>query len=98
MTERQFQNWVITLAKRMGWLVYHTHDSRRSQAGFPDLVLVREVTLFRELKTETGRIRPEQRIWAKRLTESGADYALWRPSDKEEIIKKLTQVKKSLDI
>ena len=91
MTERQFQNWVVELAKANRWLVYHTYDSRRSEAGFPDLVLVREVTLFRELKTDKGRMRPEQRVWAKRLTESRADYGVWRPKDKDRIIEILTR-------
>jgi hypothetical protein len=49
-------------------LIYHTHDSRRSQAGFPDLVAIRRdpdgVTLFvGELKRENGRITAEQSAW-----------------------------------
>src|SRR5688572_19177552 len=40
-TERAFQAQVVKYARLMGWTAYHTHDSRRSQAGFPDLVLVR---------------------------------------------------------
>ncbi|WP_041574508.1 VRR-NUC domain-containing protein [Cellulomonas gilvus] len=84
MTEKALQAHVLTLARTTGWLVYHTHDSRRSQPGFPDLVLVharRATVLYRELKTETGRIRPEQRQWLTALAEAGADAAVWRPSD-----------------
>lgn len=33
MTEAQFQSAIITLATRLGWMHYHTHDSRRSPAG-----------------------------------------------------------------
>jgi hypothetical protein len=40
-TEKQFMAQVIQLARLRKWLVYHTHDARRSVAGFPDLVLVR---------------------------------------------------------
>ena len=90
LTEKQFQSRIIDLAKRTRWLVYHTHDSRRSEPGFPDLVLVRECVLFRELKTEKGRITPAQKTWGARLIDAGADYAVWRPSDMQEIIKTLT--------
>ena len=49
MSEAQFQSHVVALAHRLGWLVYHTRDSRRSEPGFPDLVMVRGRTLFREI-------------------------------------------------
>ena len=39
--EGEFMQQVIDLALTLGWLVYHTHDSRHSPAGFPDLILVR---------------------------------------------------------
>ena len=41
MSEAQFQKIVEGYAKVMGWLYYHTQDSRRSQPGFPDLVMLR---------------------------------------------------------
>lgn len=63
-SEAAFQRQVLNLAEFYGWRSYHTHDSRRSQPGFPDLVLVRDTELiFAELKTEKGRVRPEQRDW-----------------------------------
>ena len=37
VTEGEFQAWVLDLANRNGWLAYHTHDSRKSAAGFPDV-------------------------------------------------------------
>jgi hypothetical protein len=81
-TETQLQGCIINAAQTLGWLVYHTHDSRRSQPGFPDLVLVRgQQILYRELKTQTGRVRPEQRTWLDTLTAAGADAAIWRPID-----------------
>ena len=52
------------------WLVssdicaYHTHDSRRSAKGFPDLVLAKNgVVLIVELKTDTGVATPDQVAW-----------------------------------
>ena len=91
MTEKQFQSWVVDVAKVHGWKVYHTYDSRRSEPGFPDLVMVRDRVLFRELKTDIGRISPAQKEWGEALTQAGADFAIWRPKDKKTIIEELTR-------
>ena len=90
MTERQFQTRVLRIAKQFGWITYHTHDSRRSDPGFPDLVLVRDRVLFRELKTETGRISEPQKAWGQALKRAGADFKIWRPGDMPVIIKELS--------
>lgn len=84
MSEATLQAQVITAARAVGWLVYHTHDSRRSQPGFPDLVLVHARqgrVLFRELKAERGRVHPKQREWLEALQAAGQNAAVWRPSD-----------------
>ncbi len=84
VTERQFQTQVVQLAHLSGWRCYHTHDSRRSAPGFPDLVLVRTPRLvFAELKSENGRIRPEQQAWLEVLqqVERAPEAYLWRPGD-----------------
>lgn len=84
MSERQLQDQIIELAKRMGFIVYHTHDSRRSEAGFPDLVLVHPKQLrivWRELKSETGTTTPEQKVWISTLSLVGEDVDVWRPRD-----------------
>jgi hypothetical protein len=84
MTEDQLQQLVTVHANRYGWLVYHTHDSRRSQAGYPDLHLVhvgRKLTLFRELKSMKGAVRPAQKVWLAALETVGSDAAIWRPID-----------------
>lgn len=89
--EQRFQNQVLRLAKLCGWWTYHTYDARRSQPGFPDLVLVKDRILFRELKTDTGRITPEQKHVIELLTTAGADAAVWRPKDWQEIESTLTR-------
>lgn len=85
MLEKPFQEGVLKLARFHGFtLRYHTHDSRRSAPGFPDLVLVNPRTgriLFRELKTNKGRVSPEQQEWLDGLTACGIDAGVWRPND-----------------
>lgn len=77
-SEKEFQARVIAYAQERGWLVYHTYDSRKSKAGFPDLVMGRPPAmgadwtrhgrvLFAELKSETGKERKEQREWRAML-------------------------------
>lgn len=84
MSETVFQDQVMQLARVLGWWVYHPYDSRRSKSGWPDLVLVHRAhgVLYRELKTEVGRVSPEQREVIALLTAAGANAAVWRPRDK----------------
>ena len=93
VSEKDFLAGVTELATLAGWLVYHTYDSRKNQAGFPDLVLVKNQRLiFAELKTKTGRIRSAQQDWLTALGEiSCADVYLWRPNDWGEIEEILTR-------
>lgn len=83
MTERQLQDAVLRLARLGGWLAYHTHDSRRSQPGFPDLVLIRPPDLlFVELKSATGVVTLAQEDWLLRLQNARhVRTRLWRPTD-----------------
>lgn len=95
ITEEQFQQQVIDLAKLHGYrLIYHTHNSRRSAPGFPDLVLVSEHrcrALFRELKTDTGRLSPDQFDWITSMSLAKLDAGVWRPADLQSgrIVKEL---------
>lgn len=85
VSEKQFQSHLVMYAKNRGWMVYHTYDSRRCEPGFPDLVLVRDRVLYRELKSEKGRVTPAQKAWGEALVAAGADFAIWRPSQIKEI-------------
>lgn len=82
-SEKEFMVAVIDYAEAHRWLCYHTHDSRRSQAGFPDLVLVRDGTLcFWELKSEAGVLSRTQERWLTELGNSRElDVRLVRPRD-----------------
>jgi len=81
MTEAELLSNIRDVAGLFGWLVYHTHDSRRSESGFPDLCMVRgDRLLFCECKTATGKPTPEQLIWLRALSGVKAVEArLWRP-------------------
>lgn len=58
LTEKDFQQLIIDTARALGWLVYHTHDSRRSAPGFPDLILLRPPELVVvEVKPAAGSRR-----------------------------------------
>jgi hypothetical protein len=85
VTESQFQQQVIDLAKLHGYrLIYHTHNSRRSAPGFPDLVMINELhgrALFRELKTDVGRMAIAQLDWMTGMTRAGLNAGVWRPLD-----------------
>lgn len=85
-TEKAWQAVVLDLARALGWRAYHTHDSRRSAAGFPDLVLVRDRVIFAELKTATGRLSADQQVWLHELEHAGADVHIWRPSDYDAVV------------
>lgn len=77
MSEKDLQSTLVQAASLTGWLVYHTHDSRRSAPGFPDLVLVHEARreiAFIECKAEKGRLSPEQKRWLGALDAVAATW------------------------
>ena len=58
-------------------------------AGFPDLVLAKirnghQTVIFAELKSDKGKISPEQMAWIELLFAQ-----VWRPSDYEKIVELL---------
>lgn len=104
MTEADLQKAVLDLAKLSGWRTAHFRPGMNRRgvwqtavagdgAGFPDLVLVHPVkraVLYRELKSERGRLTFEQHEWGRTLTAAGADYGVWRPSDWPSIVARLS--------
>jgi hypothetical protein len=88
-SEKQFQAEVVKLAKKNGWRVYHTHDSRKSAAGFPDLTMVRRCRLiFAELKVGKKTPTADQQNWLDDLRRVPGQVGvfLWRPSDWPQIV------------
>lgn len=88
ISEKNFQELIVSLARNSGWLVFHTYDSRRCAPGFPDLVMVRgKHLIFAELKSQKGRLTAEQKQWLDRLwlSAEGLEVYLWRPSNWDDI-------------
>lgn len=95
MKEREFQSLVVDMAHLFKWRLAHFRPAMtqagnwitamQGDKGFPDLVLVRGTTvLFVELKSEKGRISPEQRQWLDDLELVAAatnhvEVHVWRP-------------------
>lgn len=67
-TEEQLQQGLRQAALQNGWRFYHTHNSRRSDVGFPDCVCVRNGRLmFFEIKRQSGRVSMQQELWIVEL-------------------------------
>ena len=95
LSEREVQDQIVREATDPvvgnGWLVFHDNDSRRNNAGFPDLVLVKDgKIIFAELKRESKRakLRDDQVVWIEELGRASGEnvmVAVWRPSDRDHI-------------
>lgn len=94
ISEDTFKDAVLRQALVFGWMRFHPLPSRNQRGkwatfqqgdtGFPDLVLARHgVVIFRELKSNTGQLTPEQKKWGAAL---GDAWACWRPTDWPEIL------------
>lgn len=103
-SEAEFQQGVIKLAQSLGWMVawfrpvrvqrkngsiYYETPVGADGEGFLDLVMVRERTIYAELKYATG-LRPRQKLWKKRLEDAGEEVYVWKPKDWREICDVLT--------
>jgi hypothetical protein len=85
-SEAGFQGWVVDLATLNGWRVYHTLFSKGSEAGWPDLSLVRSPRfIVAEVKAEDGRVTRDQWGWLDALSACGIETYVWRPSDRPTI-------------
>jgi len=81
ISEKDLQSAVVEVMQWKGWLTYHTHDSRRSNPGFPDLVAVKgSRVLFVEFKSEKGKMREEQLEWLSKLAKTTVEVYVVRPS------------------
>lgn len=76
---------VRKIMQDLGLKGYHTRYSIGSPRGWPDWVIwnprVGRPPLFRELKTEAGRLSVAQRQTGSELERCGMDWAVWKPRD-----------------
>lgn len=107
ISEKDFQQTVVEYAHALGYLVYHQIDmgrkdpetgsvtfSRRIGPGFPDLILARHgFVLAVELKSEKGRITPNQNRWLELFRSAGIPALVWRPSQWDTIERVLNDEK-----
>lgn len=101
ITEREWQEQVTDLAALLGWEWMHLRAARTARGwrtpvsgtigtGFPDLVLSRERLVLVELKSDHGRLSPEQRAVHQALGRAGAEVYVWRPGDWDRIVEVLS--------
>lgn len=93
-TEQQFQDGtVIPALRRLGYIVYHAHNARRSTPGLPDIIAAPPLhrpnwpVLALELKTGRYRLTPEQRDWLARLDGRTVIAAEMRPETMAVILR-----------
>ena len=72
---------VRRLMDDLGLFGYHTRNSKGSERGWPDWVIIGNGILYRELKTERGTLTADQRAVGPRITRAGGNWAVWRPRD-----------------
>lgn len=82
LTEAQFFEQVRSLLNLYGWRWIHQYDSRRSNAGWPDIFAVREGRAIAiELKREGGKPTQAQLDWLESLNVAGIRACLVYPKD-----------------
>jgi hypothetical protein len=105
-TEGELQRTLIEAAQHYGFLVHHDRPARTASswrtpvegdAGFPDLVLVRNgVGFIWELKSERAKLSDAQLVWHDELTPREGvallEYGLVRPSMLDDALAALDRV------
>ena len=107
MTENDLLTSVLHLARVTGWRVAHFRSVKTQRpdgstrwltpvqgdgVGFPDLILLRGSRgIAWELKSEKGKIRPEQADWMEAFAAVGFETGILFPSSWDYIEKELTR-------
>jgi len=81
--EKSLQDTVTKMAKALGWRLYHTYRSEKSEPGYPDLCMVRDGRLiFAELKVVGKAPTMEQVRWLLDLARvPGVEVYAWDALD-----------------
>jgi hypothetical protein len=88
ISETKFQAEIYELAKKFGWLYYHTHRSDKSPSGFPDCIMLRgQRMIVAELKSQEGIVSETQQQWLNAFAAiHGNEVWVWRPDDFSDIV------------
>lgn len=82
MTEDELEHNVRDACKKLNVIRVHQFNSIGTQAGWPDDALVGpRGAIFRELKSQKGRVRPGQAKMLAAMDVAGLNVAIWRPMD-----------------
>lgn len=94
VVEAEVQHTIEQELTLRGWLWFHDQDARRNNAGLPDLICVHPlgVVAFLEVKSETGKLRPQQQLWRASLLRAGVEYHVVRPSNLDAVMDRLAQL------
>lgn len=81
--EREFRRELLKECANRGLIVnYHKVDSYSPVKGWPDLEIIGpNGMVYRELKTMTGEVSPDQRFIAWNIMKAGGSWSVWRPGD-----------------
>lgn len=87
MTHAELMRAIKAEIDRLG-LKVHGNCHNAWGAGFPDLVIAGPGgVLYREVKTERGRVEDKQWEWCHSLVKDGHDWQVWRPHQWPDVIK-----------
>lgn len=81
MSEDDLEENVRDAAKKFRIRRVHHLKSKGTTAGVPDDLLIGTRSIWRELKTQKGKLSRAQHEFAEDLIAAGDDFAVWRPED-----------------
>jgi len=98
ITHKAFQAAIVRLAQAHAWKAHYTANSRKSPAGWFDLILARpgDPLLIAELKVGNDTLSPDQQDWLRILRAvPGIEVYVWHGPDAwPQIDARLTQPRK----
>jgi hypothetical protein len=88
---KEFDHRVKQVAVENGWLTYHTNNSRKSEAGYPDWTFVKDRVIWMELKVHPDKPSAAQEEWIEALQAAGQWVFVFYPEDFKTIVELLNQ-------
>lgn len=90
LTEKELERAIAEMARFLGFMVFHARPAQTSKGwrtpvaydgkGYPDLTLVGNGrVVFLEVKSDKGKLSPDQEGWKRHIIQAGAEYFLLTP-------------------